>query len=112
MSKIKSVSSSGSKQLLTITAQKGQYLSKLVDKDCNVVESYSKCYELNFHELEYSNFHEALRELFERPSSAFLLSAPTGFLVSQMEISKNLQRRILRETTSVDLHPNLTQYLH
>jgi hypothetical protein len=77
MSKIKSVSSSGSKQLLTITAQKGQYLSKLVDKDCNVVESYSKCYELNFHVLEYSNFHEVLKEIFEYKETAFLLGGAT-----------------------------------
>lgn len=99
MLKNKSAPDSGSNQLITITALDGEFLSKLVDKDCNKVSSYDKCFKLNLDLVEYSNFHEALKEIFELKETAFLLGGATVFLKAELEVGHRLQRRLSRETS-------------
>jgi hypothetical protein len=83
--------------LLVIAPQEGGHLSKLIDVNCNKIESYDCGRHVRFYNRPYTSFHKVLQELFEvGGETAFLLSGPTQFLEAELEVGHNLQRRLLK----------------
>lgn len=93
-------------KLLILTPENGKVPSKTLDKDLNVISSYpSGMKEFYFDEIEYDDFHKALKKVFTLKDSFIVLGSLTELGQNYLELEKaGLRRKKGEKATIKDNH--------